>query len=259
MSVRPVLRMGDPVLLQVAQPVERFDTPELHALLQDMKDTMAALNGAGIAAPQIGTSLQVVIFGVGKNPRYPAGRGSAVHRADQPGAGTARATTMEEGWEGCLSVPGMRGLVPRYTRLALSRLRSQGPAHRSHGGRFSRARRATRSRSPARHPLSHAHPRPAQISVSTKLCFPVSSWSTTDRSTLTFILSRSILMAAAPQSTLSLRDPSLFRQQAFVGGRWVDAASGEVKQVLNPANGQLIGTVPNMRRQGSARSDRSRR
>src|SRR5687768_7027586 len=71
MAIRPVLKMGDPVLLQVAKPVERFDTPELRELLQDMKDTMASLNGAGLAAPQIGVSLQVVIFGVGKNPRYP--------------------------------------------------------------------------------------------------------------------------------------------------------------------------------------------
>ena len=71
MAIRPVLKMGDPVLLQVAQPVERFDTLELRELLRDMKDTMASLNGAGLAAPQIGVSLQVVIFGVGKNPRYP--------------------------------------------------------------------------------------------------------------------------------------------------------------------------------------------
>ena len=71
MPIRPVLRMGDPLLLQKAAPVERFDTPELHALIQDLHDTMEALDGAGIAAPQIGVSLRVVIFGVGKNPRYP--------------------------------------------------------------------------------------------------------------------------------------------------------------------------------------------
>jgi peptide deformylase len=71
MAIRPVLKMGDPILLQVAKPIESFDTPELHALLTDMHDTMASLNGAGLAAPQIGVSQQVVIFGVGKNPRYP--------------------------------------------------------------------------------------------------------------------------------------------------------------------------------------------
>ena len=116
MSVRPVLRMGDPVLLQVAKPVERFDTPELHALLQDMKDTMAALNGAGIAAPQIGTSLQVVIFGVGKNPRYPQAEEVPYTELINPVLEPV-GDEMEDGWEGCLSVPGMRGLVPRYTKL----------------------------------------------------------------------------------------------------------------------------------------------
>jgi len=114
--IRPVLRMGDPVLLARAAPVERFDTPELHALLDDMRDTMAHLDGAGIAAPQIGVSLQVVIFGCASNPRYP----------DAP---TVPDTVLvnpvlepigreeEEGWEGCLSVPGMRGWVPRYRQL----------------------------------------------------------------------------------------------------------------------------------------------
>ena len=116
MAVRPVLRMGDPVLLQVAKPVERFDTPELHALLQDMKDTMAALNGAGIAAPQIGTSLQVVIFGVGKNPRYPQAEEVPYTELINPVLEPV-GDEMEDGWEGCLSVPGMRGLVPRYTKL----------------------------------------------------------------------------------------------------------------------------------------------
>ena len=71
MSVRLVLRMGEPLLLEKAQPVTAFNTPELHALIQDMQDTMNAMDGAGIAAPQIGVSLQVVIFGVGSNPRYP--------------------------------------------------------------------------------------------------------------------------------------------------------------------------------------------
>ena len=71
MAIRPILKMGDPTLLQVAKPIETFDTPELHSLLTDMHETMAALNGAGLAAPQIGVSQQVVVFGVGKNPRYP--------------------------------------------------------------------------------------------------------------------------------------------------------------------------------------------
>lgn len=125
MAVRPVLRMGDPVLLQVAKPVEQFDTPELHALLQDMKDTMTALNGAGIAAPQIGVSLQVVIFGVGKNPRYPQAEEVPYTELVNPIL-EPRGDEMEDGWEGCLSVPGMRGLVPRYTKLRYRGFDPQG-------------------------------------------------------------------------------------------------------------------------------------
>ena len=116
MPIRPVLRMGDPVLLQKAAPVERFDTPELHALIQDMKDTMAYMNGAGIAAPQIGVSLRVVIFGVGANPRYPDAEEVPYTVLVNPEL-TPLDDEMEEGWEGCLSVPGMRGVVPRYQRL----------------------------------------------------------------------------------------------------------------------------------------------
>ena len=116
MAIRPVLKMGDPVLLQVAEPVKRFGTPELRELLQDMKDTMASLNGAGLAAPQIGVSLQVVIFGVGKNPRYPQAEEVPYTELLNPVL-EPLSDEMEEGWEGCLSVPGMRGLVPRYTRL----------------------------------------------------------------------------------------------------------------------------------------------
>jgi peptide deformylase len=114
--IKPVLRMGDPILLQQAQPVTRFDTPELHALLQDMDDTMRAKNGAGIAAPQIGVSLQVVIFGVGVNPRYPDAERVPYTVLINP-ALEPLGTDMEDGWEGCLSVPGMRGAVPRYSRL----------------------------------------------------------------------------------------------------------------------------------------------
>jgi peptide deformylase len=116
MAVRPVLKMGDPLLLQVAKPVERFDTPELRELLVDMNDTMQALNGAGLAAPQIGVSQQVVIFGVGKNPRYPQAEEVPYTVLINPQL-EALEDQMEEGWEGCLSVPGMRGLVPRYTSL----------------------------------------------------------------------------------------------------------------------------------------------
>jgi peptide deformylase len=108
--------MGDPLLLQAAQPVEQFDTPELRALLVDMHDTMAALNGAGLAAPQIGVSQQVVIFGVGKNPRYPQAEEVPYTVLINPQL-EAVGSEMEEGWEGCLSVPGMRGLVPRHARL----------------------------------------------------------------------------------------------------------------------------------------------
>jgi peptide deformylase len=108
--------MGDPVLLKVAEPVEQFDTPELHTLLRDMHETMTALNGAGLAAPQIGVSQQIVIFGVGKNPRYPQAEEVPYTVLINPRLEPA-ASEMEEGWEGCLSVPGMRGLVPRYKHL----------------------------------------------------------------------------------------------------------------------------------------------
>lgn len=116
MSIRPVLKMGDPLLLQVAKPVAEFDTPELRELLIDMHDTMAALNGAGLAAPQIGVSLQVVIFGVGKNPRYPQVEEVPYTVLINPTLDPLD-DVMDESWEGCLSVPGMRGLVPRYRRL----------------------------------------------------------------------------------------------------------------------------------------------
>ena len=108
--------MGDPVLLQKAAPVERFDTPELHALIQDMKDTMADMNGAGIAAPQIGVSQRVVIFGIEHNPRYPDADEVPFTVLINPVIEPI-GNEMEEGWEGCLSVPGMRGIVPRYTHL----------------------------------------------------------------------------------------------------------------------------------------------
>ena len=114
--IRPVLKMGDPLLLQVARPVQRFDTVELAALLNDMHETMEAQNGAGLAAPQIGVSQQVVIFGVKRNPRYPQAEEVPYTVLINPQL-QPLADEMEEGWEGCLSVPGMRGLVPRYTRI----------------------------------------------------------------------------------------------------------------------------------------------
>jgi len=114
--IRDVLRMGDPRLLQKSLPVERFDTPELHALLQDMRDTMAHLNGAGLAAPQIGVGLRVVIFGVKANPRYPGVEEVPDTVLVNPVL-TPIGEELEEGWEGCLSVPGMRGVVPRYKQL----------------------------------------------------------------------------------------------------------------------------------------------
>ena len=114
--IRDVLRMGDPRLLQVSQAVEAFGTPELRELLQDMRDTMAHLNGAGLAAPQIGIALRVVIFGVHANPRYPDAEEVPdtvlVNPVVEP-----IGEEMEEGWEGCLSVPGLRGVVARYRRL----------------------------------------------------------------------------------------------------------------------------------------------
>jgi len=116
MSVRTILKMGEPLLFAPAAPVEAFDTPELHGLIADMFETMEASGGIGIAAPQIGISLQVVVFGFDASERYP--EAPAVPRTIliNP-AITPLAEEMEEGWEGCLSVPGLRGSVPRYTRL----------------------------------------------------------------------------------------------------------------------------------------------
>jgi peptide deformylase len=114
--VRPVLRMGHPLLLRRSQEVTAFGTPELDALLADMRDTMAALNGAGLAAPQIGVPLRVVIFGVETNARYPDAPPVPRTVLINPVV-TALSDEQEEDWEGCLSVPGLRGRVPRYTQL----------------------------------------------------------------------------------------------------------------------------------------------
>jgi peptide deformylase len=117
--IREVLRMGDPRLWQKSLPVSQFDTKELNELLQDMRDTMAHLNGAGLAAPQIGVGLRVVIFGVKSNPRYPGIEDVPDTVLINPVL-TPLADELEEGWEGCLSVPGMRGWVPRFRRLRYS-------------------------------------------------------------------------------------------------------------------------------------------
>ena len=121
MAIKAVLKMGDPLLLQQALPVTAFNTAELHNLIQDLEDTMAHMNGAGIAAPQIGVSLQVVIFGQKEssnyvNPRYPDADIVPYTVLINPTLTPIQDET-EDGWEGCLSVPGMRGIVPRYTRL----------------------------------------------------------------------------------------------------------------------------------------------
>ena len=146
MTIRDILKMGDPRLLRVAEPVREFDTSELHALLQDMQDTMTAANGAGLAAPQIGVNLQLVIFGSGQiNPRYPdappvprtvlinpviipileenqvlpvmESTQCAIELIAFDLRYEADAGDLEEDWEGCLSVPGLRGVVPRFKRI----------------------------------------------------------------------------------------------------------------------------------------------
>ena len=118
MAVRPVLKMGEPLLRAVAQPVARFDA-QLAALVADMDDTMRALSGAGIAAPQIGVSARVVIFELRDNPRYPHIQPVPYTVLVNPVL-TPLTDEEAEGWEGCLSVPGLRGLVPRVTRLRYS-------------------------------------------------------------------------------------------------------------------------------------------
>jgi peptide deformylase len=108
--------MGDPRLLAVSEPVREFGTAALHSLLADMRDTMQHLNGAGLAAPQIGVSSRVVIFGMDYNPRYPDAEPVPYTVLINPVL-TPLGTELEDGWEGCLSVPGMRGVVPRYKHL----------------------------------------------------------------------------------------------------------------------------------------------
>ena len=117
MAIRDILKMGDPRLLQIAEPVKAFDTPELHALINDMRETMAAVNGAGLAAPQIGVSLQLVIFGSDQtNPRYPD-RPLVPQTVLINPVITPIGADEEQDWEGCLSVPGLRGMVPRWAQI----------------------------------------------------------------------------------------------------------------------------------------------
>ena len=131
MAIREVLKMGDPRLLQVAEPVLQIGTAELQSLLGDMRDTMRDLNGAGLAAPQIGVGLRVVIFGFEHNPRYPEVDSVPFTVLINPLL-TPLSEHRDEDWEGCLSVPGMRGLVPRYRDLRYTGLDAAGmPIDRS--------------------------------------------------------------------------------------------------------------------------------
>ncbi|MBS3998608.1 MAG: peptide deformylase [Hydrogenophaga sp.] len=128
MTVHTILKMGDPRLLRTAQPVPVFDTPELHTLVADLLDTMHAANGAGLAAPQIGVDLQVVIFGSdAPNPRYPDAPVVPSTVLVNPVI-TPLGDEEEEGWEGCLSVPGLRGVVPRWKRIRYQGFDERGNA-----------------------------------------------------------------------------------------------------------------------------------
>ena len=127
MAVRDILRMGDPRLLQMARAVEAFATPELHELVADLIDTMRANDGAGLAAPQIGVNLQVVVFGSEGNPRYPDAEPVPLTVLINPVL-TALSEELEEAWEGCLSVPGLRGKVPRHGHLHYTGFDQHGQA-----------------------------------------------------------------------------------------------------------------------------------
>jgi peptide deformylase len=125
MAVHPILKMGDARLLRVAEPVTAFDTPALRTLIDDMFETMEAANGAGLAAPQIGVNLQLVIFGFSRNERYPDAppvpRTVLINPVIEP-----LGDEVVDGWEGCLSVPGLRGVVPRFARIRYRGLDPQG-------------------------------------------------------------------------------------------------------------------------------------
>jgi len=125
MAVREILRMGDPRLLRVATPVEQFGTPQLESLIGDLFETMAAAGGVGLAAPQIGVDLQLIIFGFDSSERYPEApavpRTILLNPVIEP-----LDDVVEDGWEGCLSVPGLRGVVPRHTRIRYAGFDPQG-------------------------------------------------------------------------------------------------------------------------------------
>ena len=125
--IREILRMGDPRLLRVSEPVTRFDTAELRELLTDMFDTMYSADGAGLAAPQIGVGLRVVVFGFERNERYPDAppvpKTILINPVIEP-----LGDSMQDGWEGCLSVPGLRGLVPRFERIRYRGFDERGTA-----------------------------------------------------------------------------------------------------------------------------------
>ena len=116
MAIREILRMGNPILLKVSEKVKKFDTPEIHELIKDMIETMKDAQGAGLAAPQVGESIQLVIFGVDKNERYPDAEKVPFTVLINPVI-TPLTQEKEDDWEGCLSVPGMRGVVPRYKTI----------------------------------------------------------------------------------------------------------------------------------------------
>jgi len=116
MTIRQILKMGDPRLLRQAEKITEFDTPEIHALIADMFDTMRAASGVGLAAPQIGVNLQLVIFGFSKSERYPDAPPVPETILLNPVL-TPLSDETEGGWEGCLSVPGLRGMVPRWSKL----------------------------------------------------------------------------------------------------------------------------------------------
>jgi len=148
MAIRDVLKMGDPRLLEPSRPVADFASIELAQLIVDMHDTMRALNGAGLAAPQIGVGLQVVIFEVNLNPRYPEAESVPLTVLINPVL-TPLSDELEEDWEGCLSVPGMRGLVPRHAALRYQGFDAAGqPVDRSVSGFHARV---------AQHEVDHLH------------------------------------------------------------------------------------------------------
>jgi peptide deformylase len=125
MTIREILKMGDPRLLRIAKPVEAFGTPALRALVDDLFETMHAVNGAGLAAPQIGVDLQLVIFGFRQNQRYPDAPPVPETVLINPTI-TPLGDAEEEGWEGCLSVPGLRGVVPRLKCIRYTGFDAEG-------------------------------------------------------------------------------------------------------------------------------------